>query len=79
MMTQKLSQYFKGRNFVTPQIIGYGEKGKLAYELSRGKGIFDHNPLFGLTVVDKETRETLQDKSSVFHSADELNKAVESL
>jgi len=50
------ASYFKGKNFITPEIIRWGktEKGTV-YELSTGRDIFDRNSsLFGLTFSEYE-------------------------
>jgi hypothetical protein len=52
---------FKGRNFITPNIIGRYEKDGKEIEISWGKGIFS-DYLFGFTVHDKEGN-TIEDDS----------------
>lgn len=50
MTSNDISKQFKGRNFMTPDVIRYGEINEHAvYELSSGTGIFSAD-LFGVTV-----------------------------
>ena len=48
-------QYRGEKNFMTPNILGYGflknDNATLAYELSSGQG-FDKNIIYGVTVVE---------------------------
>lgn len=37
-------------NLMTPTVVGYGQRGKFIYELSRGTG-FSHEPIWGVTVL----------------------------
>ena len=49
----------KGKNFMTPNIIEYGNTGNFLYELSEGTGM-SGQPIYGVTVLellDYETEE----------------------
>ena len=48
--------YFRGSNFMTPEVVRYGFTQFYAYELSTGRGI-DRQPIFGVTVCNRETGE----------------------
>jgi len=49
MTKETIRSYFKGRNFVTPIVLDYGEKSGCVYELSEGE-IFN-NKVFGVSVI----------------------------
>jgi hypothetical protein len=60
-MNQELTQYFPGTNFVTPNKIEFGIKGKFIYELSRGrKPFFDKSK--GINVYGVTVKEITEDK-----------------
>jgi len=42
--------HFKGRNFMTPNVIRYGSAGQFIYELSSGRNINDTGLMYGVTV-----------------------------
>ena len=45
-------EYDGARNFITPQVIKYGKINRnLAFELSSGRGIFDDNTMYGVSIV----------------------------
>jgi hypothetical protein len=43
--------YSGQRNFMTPNIVKYGKRGRHLYELSSGLGI-SNLPIYGVTVID---------------------------
>ncbi len=45
-----IGRHFKGRNFMTPDIINYGESGSYIYELSSGRNICGTSLMYGVTV-----------------------------
>ena len=54
-------QTVQGTNFMTPEYVGSGwiEEGKISYEISKGRGIYDEI-IYGLTIsgeVGSATRE----------------------
>lgn len=59
-------------NFMTPNPVTYGKRGRLCYEISRGTGI-DGRPLYGVTVIelDMNRRHDLSQCFDSFHKADE--------
>ena len=61
---ERLSRLFKGKNFVTPNIIGYYGNEDFAVELSTGE-IFDAD-LYGVTIIKKG--ETMYDLNTCFRS-----------
>lgn len=64
-MTKRTAKsYFKGSNFLTPDVIDRGFKGRYVYELSSGD--FLGKPLYGVTLADRETGDSLYDESRSF-------------
>lgn len=62
------------RNFMTPNLIRYGKRGKMVFELSSGRGI-DDAPIYGVTVIElPSTRRS--DLSTLFHSIDEATAYI---
>jgi len=57
-------------NFLTPYIIGYGKRGRLVWELSKGKGLFPGTQLYGVTVIELP-RTKRPDLSNAFSSEEE--------
>ncbi len=55
-----LQKYFKGQNFMTPDLIRFEEHGDNVFEISKGVGL-SNNKIFGLTIHNKTTRETPED------------------
>ena len=59
MPNQDIARMFKGKNFMTDEVIRYGSAGKYYYELSTGKCIFDRDKsIFGITVKSKQGHQT---------------------
>lgn len=64
-----LHRPFFGKNFLTPNIIGYylSDNGKYMAELSYGRG-FSGETVYGCTVADAKTGERLYDLSKAVSS-----------
>ena len=74
------STYFKGRNFMTPDYIGFYETGDYVIELSSGSG-FSSNMLYGVTVKNKIGHDNVESLSACFpeiHQAREVITLIES-
>ena len=71
------SEFFSGRNFMTPSVIEYGwvKPNKLAYELSTGKGITGKT-LFGVTVNNKNEE---SDMNELYYSKEEAENYIRKL
>ena len=63
----RFKEVVKGCNFMTPEVIRYGQQGDYVYELSRGGGFYG-SPMFGVTVVDLRTDKHRTDLSECFTS-----------
>ncbi len=73
------SNIFKGRNFMTPDIIEYGHtKNGLKYELSEGRG-FNNDKIFGVTVGNKLSTEVDHDKSDMFYSLQDARDYINTI
>lgn len=68
----------KGKNFMTPHILGYYYCGDYAVELSEGTGM-EHEPIFGVTVVNTVTAEAEHDLSKMFYSKQEATAYLKEL
>lgn len=56
---QTFRRAFNGEpNLMTPEILRYGKKGDLIYELSRGSGIKPGTLMFGVSVLTKDGKRT---------------------
>ena len=64
-MAKSAASYFKGHNFMTPNVIKYYNTKLYAVELSSGRGIYNQ-PIYGVSVIDKGTKELRPDKSTLF-------------
>ena len=63
-------------NFMTPNPVTYGKRGRLCYEISRGTGI-DGRPMYGVTVIEIDMTKR-HDLSQSFPSFNEADKYVSS-
>lgn len=61
----------KGNNFMTPNVIRFGQSGDFLYELAEGTG-FNREPRFGITVLE------LLEDGTIKHRTD-LGKVFNSL
>lgn len=84
MKPYDIQKLFKGRNFMTPELIkfGYVEQPKqsnvpLVYELSKGEG-FSREIIYGLTVKDLSGK-TINDLSGCYHSMILIENLIKSL
>lgn len=70
MVTAK--QAFSGYspNFMTPEVLSYKESKDYWVEVSKGEG-FDHQPIYGVTVIRKNNQESARDLSQMFHTMTE--------
>lgn len=55
-------------NFLTPDVVRYGKRGKMVWELSTGLGI-DRNRIYGVTVIELPSTKR-HDLSTSFDSLD---------
>lgn len=71
-LREKPSVVFKGKNFITPNVIGYYQNGGIYAELSSGTG-FLGNPVFGCTFQRLEDGKAicLDDLSQLFYTEPE--------
>lgn len=69
-----ISKFFKGKNFITPNIIKYGATKKYYYELSKGN--FLSTTIYGITVVNKKTKEPMSNLSTPKESLSEAEKYI---
>jgi len=80
--TRQIMQIFNktyngNRNFMTPRVLGYGQKGGLLYELSEGEGIFGKT-IYGVTVITTHGKKA-PELSQCFHSYQDANDYAETL
>lgn len=68
----------KGANVMTPYVRGYGVKGGFVYEFSEGKDM-DGRPLYGITVVERESGHRRNDLSTCFGSVKEADEFLDTL
>lgn len=76
----KESRLFQGKNFMTPEILGFGKIGdKYVYEVSQGPAPFESGKhIFGLTVKDIKTFET-SNYSGAYESLNEIEDVILSI
>jgi hypothetical protein len=74
----RFKEVVKGSNFMTPEVIRYGQQGDYVYELSRGSGFYG-KPVYGVTVVDLRTDEHRNDLSESFASLQEATDYINDL
>ena len=89
MTRQEIAREFKGKNFMTPKILRYGQAGNVLYELSYGTGIYGDSDLYGVTVLEKQdgkwvsshaAHENFDDVlSQVFYSREEAETHIKTL
>lgn len=66
----RISQYFKGRNFMTPEVIEYGEIApngdkRIFYELSTGTGFMSDEQLWGLTFMSVDSKGHIEKENNL--------------
>ena len=67
----------KGKNFITPEIMRYGQQGDYVYELSKGAWL--DAGLYGVTVVDLRTNKHRNDLSRSFTDYKQANEYINDL
>ncbi|MCK5610470.1 hypothetical protein KAR91_51835 [Candidatus Pacearchaeota archaeon] len=71
---------YKGNNFMTPEIVRFGNAGKYIYELSSsGKTQGFAANLHGVTVLNSATQEKENDLNQSFHSLADAEAYIEGL
>ena len=78
---REFRRYIKGVNFMTPKPVSYGLVGdgsRWVYELSTGTG-FDHEPIWGVSVLDKETGRIDTDLGMLCRSRAEADEHISRL
>jgi len=75
-----LHRPFFGKNFLTPNKIGYylSDNGRYMAELSSGRG-FSGETVYGCTVGDAKTGESLHDLSTVLDSKEDFETYLDNL
>lgn len=63
------------RNFMTPNVVCYGKRGQLLYELSRGEALASGSCLWGVSVIEADGAKR-SDLSRCFHDYDEANAYI---
>jgi hypothetical protein len=63
------------RNFMTPQVVCYGKRGRLLYELSKGPAMAAGSSMWGVTVIEVDGAKR-SDLSRCFHDYDEANAYI---
>ena len=71
-MTDNIPSLFKGRNFITPNVIEYGRAGVFVYELSTGR--FMSANLYGVTVLTLNGEKT--ERSRCLHSMTDAREYI---
>lgn len=70
---------FNGKkNFITPNVLSYSETHNYYIELSQGTGIDGQN-IWGITVIEKDSKEHRHDLSNLFHSKQEADRFIKRL
>lgn len=75
---QLFDDHIKGKNIMTPNIIGYGVHRDFAYELSSGEGI-NREPIFGVTILERKSGYHRHDLSKMFYSLEEARNYLKAL
>lgn len=53
-IARRFATAYKHKNFLTPNVVEFGETEKFIYELSSGEGIRRGSKMFGVTVLEKD-------------------------
>ncbi len=75
---QDFKKVIKGTNMMTPNVLAYYYENDYAVELSEGTD-FDHNRIYGVTVVNTETNQAANELSQMFHSKSDALHYISSL
>ena len=73
-----ISAKFKGKNFMTPHVIEYGETENYIYELSWGHGSEPNSELYGVTVLNKDGSRT-EGLSTCFNTEEQAKQHIQTL
>ncbi len=71
-------EHMKGKNILTPDVLGYGVSSGFAYEFSAGTD-FERKPMYGVTVLELDTGKHRHDLSKCFASKEAAAEHVEQL
>lgn len=76
MTNSQIKQLFKevfngNKNIITPNVLKYGTRGLFAFEISYGDG-FDGETIYGVTLINKETRKHNHELSRSFNTRGEV-------
>jgi hypothetical protein len=74
---KQFEEVVKGKNFMTPDVVRFGQQGDYVYELSKGEFLGDE--IYGVTVVDLRTKSKRDDLSSSFQSYEQANDYINDL
>ena len=74
---EEFSAIVKGRNFVTPNILGYVEIENGVAKISEGRGILSKDPIYGVTIVKNGKHD--YELSKPFHDWKKLKQYVQSI
>lgn len=66
--------YGNSRNFMTPDVLGYGKRGRLVYELSTGH--FMDDTIYGVTVLETDGEKRHDLSAGSFKSLDEAKAYI---
>ena len=72
----KPQDYFKGKNFMTPDAIEYGFAGGFAYELAEGRD-FNRRTVYGVSLRDID--DGSRGDGELFRTLDEAREFIASL
>ena len=77
-IVKTFKKVFKGQNnFMTPDVLEYGQRGEYIFEVSKGKGIGGET-IYGLTVLGI-SGEHYHELSGCYHSIKDINEAIAKL
>ena len=62
-------------NFITNNIVDYGKRGKMVWELSSGKNILENGYLYGVTVIELPSTKR-HDLSQCFNSIEDAKRYI---
>lgn len=66
-LSTEFSAVVKGKNFMTPHVVGFWASGDYVIELSKGNS-FGGGRIYGVTVVNRETKERELELDQSFNS-----------
>lgn len=77
-IAERFNRVYNGeKNFMTPNIVRYGQKGAFLYELSNGRG-FGDQLIYGVTVITMDGKKC-HSLSDCHQSMAEAEKAIKNL